>query len=71
MKIVKRRAWIALILAFALLALVFFVSWFSSYGFTRRWNCVLMRDHEIIQQPVRLERLASLMLKEALAFIDR
>ncbi|KAI4549971.1 hypothetical protein MJT46_019120 [Ovis ammon polii x Ovis aries] len=59
------------ILAFALLALVFFVSWFSSYGFTRRWNCVLMRDHEIIQQPVRLERLASLMLKEALAFIDR
>ncbi|XP_010820532.1 arylsulfatase H [Bos taurus] len=59
------------ILAFALLALLFFVCWFSSYGFTRRWNCVLMRNHEIVQQPVRLERLASHMLKEALAFIDR
>ncbi|XP_065772704.1 arylsulfatase H isoform X3 [Muntiacus reevesi] len=60
-----------LVLAFALLALLFFACWFSSYGFTRRWNCVLMRNHEILQQPVRLERLASLMLKEALAFIDR
>lgn len=59
------------ILAFALLALLFFASWFSSYGFTRRWNCVLMRNHEILQQPVRLERLTWLTLKEALAFIDR
>uniref|UniRef100_A0A8C0MVL3 Arylsulfatase family member H n=5 Tax=Canis lupus TaxID=9612 RepID=A0A8C0MVL3_CANLF len=59
------------ILTFALLAFLFFISWYSSYGFTRRWNCILMRNHEIIQQPMREERVASLMLKEALAFIDR
>uniref|UniRef100_F6R5H3 Arylsulfatase family member H n=1 Tax=Equus caballus TaxID=9796 RepID=F6R5H3_HORSE len=59
------------ILVFALLAFLFFVSWYSSYGFTRRWNCILMRNHEIIQQPMKEERVASLMLKEALAFIDR
>nr|XP_044624152.1 arylsulfatase H isoform X2 [Equus asinus] len=59
------------ILVFTLLAFLFFVSWYSSYGFTRRWNCILMRNHEIIQQPMKEERVASLMLKEALAFIDR
>lgn len=59
------------IIAFALLAFVFFIVWYSSYGFTRRWNCILMRNHEIIQQPMREDRVGSLMLKEALAFIDR
>ncbi|XP_008071622.1 arylsulfatase H [Carlito syrichta] len=59
------------ILPLSLLVLLFFTSWYSSYGFTRRWNCVLMRNHEIIQQPMREERTASLLLKEALAFIER
>ncbi|XP_006877302.1 PREDICTED: arylsulfatase H [Chrysochloris asiatica] len=60
-----------LIVAFALLAFLFFVAWFSSYGFIRRWNCILMRNHDIIQQPMKEHRMSSLMLKEALAFIDR
>uniref|UniRef100_A0A2K5XHC4 Arylsulfatase family member H n=1 Tax=Mandrillus leucophaeus TaxID=9568 RepID=A0A2K5XHC4_MANLE len=59
------------IFVFALLAFLFFTSWYSSYGFTRRWNCILMRNHEIIQQPMKEEKVASLMLKEALAFIER
>ncbi|XP_055964623.1 LOW QUALITY PROTEIN: arylsulfatase H-like [Sorex fumeus] len=60
-----------LIITLALLVFLFFVSWFSSYGFVRRWNCILMRDHEIIQQPMKEERVSSLLLREALAFIDR
>ncbi|XP_032613852.2 arylsulfatase H [Hylobates moloch] len=59
------------IFVFALLAFLFFISWYSSYGFARRWNCILMRNHEIIQQPMKEEKVASLMLKEALAFIER
>nr|XP_054107404.1 arylsulfatase H [Callithrix jacchus] len=55
----------------ALLAFLFFTSWYSSYGFVRRWNCILMRNHEIIQQPMKEEKVASLLLKEALAFIER
>lgn len=62
--------WTAIV-PFALLALLFFVAWFSSYGFVRRWNCVLMRDHEIVQQPVRVERISALLLNEALGFIER
>nr|XP_045728561.1 arylsulfatase H [Mirounga angustirostris] len=71
----KFACWFAVpwkvILTFALLAFLFFISWYSSYGFTRRWNCILMRNDDIIQQPMREERVASLLLKEALAFIDR
>ncbi|XP_049993122.1 arylsulfatase H isoform X2 [Alexandromys fortis] len=53
------------------LAALFFLSWFSSYGFVRRWNCIIMRDHDVIQQPADEARAAGLMLSEALAFIDR
>ncbi|XP_016075267.1 PREDICTED: arylsulfatase H isoform X1 [Miniopterus natalensis] len=60
-----------IIVTFGLLAFVFFVGWFSSYGFVRRWNCILMRNHEIVQQPMREDRVSALMLKEALSFIDR
>ncbi|MBZ3881861.1 Arylsulfatase H [Sciurus carolinensis] len=61
----------SIIVISALLVLLFFISWYSSYGFVRRWNCILMRNHEIIQQPVREERVSLLMLKEAVAFIER
>nr|KAF6267837.1 arylsulfatase family member H [Myotis myotis] len=60
-----------LVLAMALLVLLFFLGWYSSYGFVRRWNCVLMRNHDIMQQPVREERVSSLLLREALAFVRR
>ncbi|KAM6149247.1 arylsulfatase H-like [Rhynchocyon petersi] len=59
------------IVIFSLVALLFFASWYSSYGFTRRWNCVLMRNHDIVQQPMKEERVSTLLLKETLAFIDR
>ncbi|XP_015448176.1 arylsulfatase H [Pteropus alecto] len=53
----------------ALLAALFFAGWYSSYGFVRRWNCILMRDHEIVQQPLREERVASLMLLPPLLWV--
>ncbi|NWJ02086.1 ARSD Arylsulfatase, partial [Crypturellus undulatus] len=56
---------------FALVGCIFFISWYSSYGFVQYWNCILMRNHDITEQPMRLERTASLMLKEAVSFIKR
>lgn len=61
----------ALVAASGVLAALFFLAWFSSYGFVRRWNCVIMRGHDVIQQPAEEARAAALMLREALAFIDR
>ena len=60
-----------LVLSVATLVLLFFTSWYASFGFVRRWNCILMRNHEVTEQPMILERAASLVLKEAVSFIAR
>ncbi|XP_071076485.1 arylsulfatase D-like [Desmodus rotundus] len=58
------------VLAAASLLLLFFVSWFSSFGFVRRWNCILMRNHDVTEQPMVLERTTSVLLKEAVSYIE-
>ncbi|XP_007989144.3 arylsulfatase D isoform X2 [Chlorocebus sabaeus] len=50
---------------------LFFISWYSSFGFVRRWNCILMRNHDVTEQPMVLEKTTSLMLKEAVSYIER
>ncbi|KAF1574877.1 UNVERIFIED_CONTAM: Arylsulfatase D, partial [Eudyptes pachyrhynchus] len=60
-----------IIACFTLVGGLFFISWYSSYGFVQYWNCILMRNHDVTEQPMRLERTASLMLKEAVSFIKR
>ena len=41
-----------LVLSVATLVLLFFTSWYASFGFVRRWNCILMRNHEVTEQPM-------------------
>ncbi|KFO79920.1 Arylsulfatase D, partial [Cuculus canorus] len=60
-----------IIVCFTLVGSLFFISWYSSYGFVQYWNCILMRNHDITEQPMKLERTASLMLREAISFIKR
>ncbi|XP_020642644.3 arylsulfatase D isoform X1 [Pogona vitticeps] len=55
---------------FSVLGFLFFASWYSSYGFVKYWNCVLMRNYNITEQPMKLERTAALILKEAVSFIQ-
>ncbi|XP_040438737.1 steryl-sulfatase isoform X2 [Falco naumanni] len=54
-----------LIATISLVALVFFF-----YHF-RHLNCFLMRDHQIIQQPLSYENLTQRLTKEAVQFIGR
>ncbi|NWU98816.1 STS sulfatase, partial [Upupa epops] len=54
-----------LITAVALAVLIFFF-----YNF-RHLNCFLMRDHQIIQQPLSYENLTERLTKEAVHFIRR
>ncbi|XP_029854687.1 arylsulfatase D-like isoform X3 [Aquila chrysaetos chrysaetos] len=60
-----------IIICLAICGLLYFISWFSSYGFTKYWNCILMRNHGITEQPMNLEKTTSNMLKEAVSFIER
>ncbi|XP_059819737.1 arylsulfatase D-like [Hypanus sabinus] len=48
-----------------------FGSWYSVFGFLRLWNCLVMRNHQVVQQPSNLETLSSRMTEEALTFIER
>ncbi|XP_077002640.1 arylsulfatase D-like isoform X2 [Tamandua tetradactyla] len=59
------------VLGVASLGFLFFISWYASFGFVRRWNCILMRNHEITEQPMVLERTAHQMRKEAVSYIER
>uniref|UniRef100_A0A4W3H1A5 Arylsulfatase D n=1 Tax=Callorhinchus milii TaxID=7868 RepID=A0A4W3H1A5_CALMI len=38
-----------------ILCLLFFISWFSVFGYIRLWNCIAMRDFKVVQQPIQLE----------------
>lgn len=63
-------SWTAVAGAAGLLAL-WFVAWYASFGFVGRWNCILMRNHEVTEQPMDLERTTDRLLKEALSYIER
>lgn len=52
-------------------SLLFFLSWFSSYGFVRYWNCIMMRNYEVTEQPMVTDRTTSLILRESISFIER
>ncbi|NWX63888.1 STS sulfatase, partial [Promerops cafer] len=54
-----------LIITISLVVLIFFF-----YHF-RHLNCFLMRDHQIIQQPLSYENLTQRLTKEAMQFIER
>ncbi|XP_075710101.1 arylsulfatase H-like [Rhinoderma darwinii] len=55
----------------ALFGILFFITWYLKYGFIQYWSCIIMRNHEIIEQPMKVERTASQILREAHQFIDR
>ncbi|KAK7905085.1 hypothetical protein WMY93_017692 [Mugilogobius chulae] len=58
---------LSLILLFLLLAAV----WMMPLRLLRRWNCVLMRDREVVEQPLRADTLPLRLLREAQDFIHR
>ncbi|XP_054576241.1 arylsulfatase D-like [Eptesicus fuscus] len=53
------------------LLVLFFGGWYASFGFVRRWNCLLMRNHEVVEQPMDLGRSTGLLLKEVVSYVER
>lgn len=60
-----------------LLVLLFLVSilatilWWTPFKFMPIWNCILMRNQEVVEQPLTLETLPQRLLREAQHFIKR
>ncbi|XP_073526830.1 arylsulfatase H-like [Phyllobates terribilis] len=60
-----------LIVICALPGILYFTYWYIAYAFLPYWNCLFMRNFEIIEQPMDLEEKAGQMVKEAKEFINR
>ncbi|KAM9035565.1 arylsulfatase F [Sarcophilus harrisii] len=59
------------IICIILFGILLAFSWFSSFDTSLYWNCILMRQQEIVEQPMKAERAGLIMLKEAVSFIKR
>lgn len=45
--------------------------WWMPFKFIRTWNCILMKNQEVVEQPVTVETLPQRLLREAQQFIKR
>ncbi|XP_018426467.1 PREDICTED: arylsulfatase D-like isoform X1 [Nanorana parkeri] len=54
-----------------LFGILFFMAWYIKYGFIQYWSCILMKDHEIMEQPINIHRASAGILREAKQFIER
>lgn len=60
-----------------LLVAVFFLSilattvWYLPFKLLPTWNCIIMRNQEVIEQPMKVETLPQRLLAEAQNFIKR
>ncbi|KAM5180753.1 arylsulfatase D-like [Mantella aurantiaca] len=56
---------------FAFFGTIFFLYWYVALAFLPHWNCILMRNFDIVEQPMDLEIKVSQIVEEAKAFINR
>lgn len=47
------------------------LAWWTPFKFLPTWNCILMRDQEVVEQPMAVETLPRRLLTEAQRFIER
>ncbi|XP_006210253.2 arylsulfatase F [Vicugna pacos] len=71
----KLSRWIAvswsLILSMILFVFLLGYFWLSSYTSQLYWDCLLVRDHKITEQPMKAERAGYIMVREAVSFLER
>ncbi|XP_053353277.1 arylsulfatase D [Clarias gariepinus] len=48
-----------------------FLTWYIPFGFLRTWNCIVMRNQDVVEQPVNLDTLSDRLMKEAEQFVER
>ncbi|XP_036397251.1 arylsulfatase D [Megalops cyprinoides] len=59
---------IALLAALCLLGLVV---WYVPFELLQTWNCIVMRNQEVVEQPVNLDTLTLRLISEAERFVER
>ncbi|KAM9320264.1 arylsulfatase H-like [Gastrophryne carolinensis] len=56
---------------FALFGIIYFLYWYAAFAFIAHWNCILMRNFDILEQPMDLKTKVSQIVEETKAFINR
>ncbi|KAL6100683.1 arsd [Pungitius sinensis] len=62
---------LGLLVALVLLSTLTAAVWYIPFKHLRTWNCILMRNQEVVEQPMTVETLPDRLLKEAQNFIKR
>ncbi|MGH0142776.1 UNVERIFIED_CONTAM: hypothetical protein FKN15_041498 [Acipenser sinensis] len=60
-----------LIVLLTITVLVGFCSWYVPFALVQTWNCIIMKNQDVIEQPMTLETLPQRLLNEAEYFIER
>lgn len=60
-----------LLLLLFLLYIVATAVWYVPFKFLPTWNCIIMRNQDVIEQPMILETLPQRLLGEAQNFVRR
>lgn len=60
-----------LLVVLFLLSILATVLWWMPFKFIPTWNCILMRNQEVVEQPMTVETLPQRLLREAQQFIKR
>lgn len=62
---------VSVIVAVTCLSLLAFGVWFVPFELLMTWNCIIMRNQEVVEQPMDLDTLSQRLLGEAQGFIER
>lgn len=65
-----RVSW-TLVAFLAAMSLLSFAVWFVPFELLRTWNCIIMRNGEVVEQPLKLETLNARLMSEAERFVER
>ncbi|XP_026880885.2 arylsulfatase D isoform X1 [Electrophorus electricus] len=62
---------VKLLTTLAALCLLGFMVWYAPFGLMRTWNCIVMRNHRVVEQPTNLDTLNERLMTEAERFVER
>lgn len=62
---------LGLLVVLFLVSILATVLWWMPFKFIRTWNCILMKNQEVVEQPMTVETLPQRLLREAQQFIKR
>lgn len=62
---------LTLVVFLGVLSLLSFSVWFVPFELLRTWNCIIMRNSEVVEQPMNPETLNARLMREAELFVER